>query len=97
MARITAIRISAISKTRVKSRAALRSGSLRAAALAGTVLASASPALAADKDKKWDPDELNIWLYKPQEFAKGTKMTFPGLPKVQDRADVIAYLKERAK
>jgi cytochrome c len=51
-----------------------------------------SPALAADKDKKWDPDELNIWLYKPQEFAKGTKMTFPGLPKVQDRADVIGYL-----
>ena len=51
-----------------------------------------SPALAADKDKKWDPDELNIWLYKPQEFAKGTKMTFPGLPKVQDRADVIDYL-----
>ncbi|HEV2336130.1 MAG TPA: cytochrome c family protein [Stellaceae bacterium] len=51
-----------------------------------------SNALAADKDKKWDPDELNIWLYKPQEFAHGTKMTFPGLPKAQDRADVIAYL-----
>jgi cytochrome c len=51
-----------------------------------------SSALAADKDKKWTPDELNIWLYKPQDFAKGTKMTFPGLPKVQDRADVIDYL-----
>ena len=51
-----------------------------------------SPALLADKDKKWTRDELNIWLYKPQEFAHGTKMTFPGLPKPQDRADVIAYL-----
>ncbi len=51
-----------------------------------------SPALAADKDKKWDPDELNVWLHKPQDFAQGTKMTFPGLPKEQDRADVIAYL-----
>ncbi|HVH82310.1 MAG TPA: cytochrome c family protein [Stellaceae bacterium] len=51
-----------------------------------------SSALAADKDKKWDPDELNIWLWKPQEFAHGTKMTFAGLPKAQDRADVIAYL-----
>ena len=51
-----------------------------------------SPALAADKDKKWDPDELNVWLFKPQDFAHGTKMAFPGLPKVQDRADVIAYL-----
>jgi cytochrome c len=51
-----------------------------------------SSALLADKDKKWDPDELNVWLYKPQDFAKGTKMTFAGLPKVQDRADVISYL-----
>ena len=51
-----------------------------------------SPALAAHKGDKWDPDKLNLWLFKPQSFAKGTKMTFPGLPKVQDRADVTAYL-----
>jgi cytochrome c len=51
-----------------------------------------SSALSADKDKKWDPDELNVWLWHPQDFAKGTKMTFAGLPKAQDRADVIAYL-----
>jgi cytochrome c len=51
-----------------------------------------SSALLADKDKKWDPDELNVWLNKPQDFAHGTKMTFAGLPKPQDRADVIAYL-----
>jgi len=51
-----------------------------------------SASLLADKDKKWDPDELNVWLFKPQNFAKGTKMTFAGLPKEQDRADVIKYL-----
>jgi cytochrome c len=51
-----------------------------------------SPALAAHKSEKWDPDKLNIWLLRPQEFAKGTKMSFPGIPKVQDRADVVAYL-----
>ena len=51
-----------------------------------------SSALLADKDKKWDPDELNQWLFHPQDFAKGTKMTFSGLPKEQDRADVIKYL-----
>lgn len=51
-----------------------------------------SSALSADKAKKWNPDELNVWLWKPQEFAHGTKMTFAGLPKAQDRADVIAYL-----
>jgi cytochrome c len=51
-----------------------------------------SQALQAHKSEKWDPDKLNVWLYKPGDFAKGTKMSFPGLPKVQDRADVIAYL-----
>jgi cytochrome c len=51
-----------------------------------------SSALSADKSKKWDPDELNVWLWHPQDFAHGTKMTFAGLPKEQDRADVIAYL-----
>lgn len=51
-----------------------------------------SSALAAHKGDKWDPEKLNVWLYKPQEFAKGTKMTFAGLPKPEDRANVIAYL-----
>ncbi|HVC57099.1 MAG TPA: cytochrome c family protein [Stellaceae bacterium] len=51
-----------------------------------------SSALSAHKGDKWDPAKLNVWLYKPQQFAEGTKMSFPGMPKVQDRADVIAYL-----
>jgi cytochrome c len=51
-----------------------------------------SPALAAHKGDKWDPEKLNVWLFKPQDFAKGTKMSFPGIQKVQDRADVVAYL-----
>ena len=46
----------------------------------------------AHKGEKWDPEKLNVWLFKPQVFAKGTKMTFPGLAKPQDRADSIAYL-----
>ncbi len=51
-----------------------------------------SAALQKLKGEKWDPEKLNAWLFKPQEFAQGTKMTFAGLPKAQDRADVIAYL-----
>ena len=51
-----------------------------------------SPALSAKKDQKWTPDNLNVWLNSPQVFAKGTKMSFAGIPKGQDRADVIAYL-----
>ncbi|HXR86225.1 MAG TPA: c-type cytochrome [Stellaceae bacterium] len=44
------------------------------------------------KGKTWTLDELNAWLFKPQDFAKGTKMTFIGLPKAEDRANVVAYL-----
>ncbi len=51
-----------------------------------------SSALSADKGQKWDPEKLNAWLDDPQHFAPGTKMTFVGFPKAQDRADVIAYL-----
>lgn len=40
----------------------------------------------------WDFDNLNIWLKNPAAYAKGTKMTFAGLAKPQDRADVVAYL-----
>ncbi|HUB97278.1 MAG TPA: c-type cytochrome [Stellaceae bacterium] len=46
----------------------------------------------AGDGKTWTPDLLNLWLFKPQDFAKGTKMTFAGLPKAKDRADVIDYL-----
>jgi cytochrome c len=41
---------------------------------------------------KWDFDKLNQWLKSPKAFAPGTKMTFAGLPKGEDRANVIAYL-----
>ena len=44
-------------------------------------------------DKTWDEATLNVYLTKPQAMVPGTKMTFFGLPKEQDRLDVIAYLK----
>jgi len=50
-----------------------------------------SAALSGHKGE-WSPEELNKWLAKPQDYAKGTKMTFVGLPNAQDRANVIAYL-----
>jgi cytochrome c len=50
-----------------------------------------SPALQGHKGD-WNVDELNQWLTNPQAFAKGTKMTFAGLPNPKDRANVIAYL-----
>lgn len=44
------------------------------------------------KGGTWSVDALNQWLWKPGAYVKGTKMTFIGLPKAKDRADVIAYL-----
>jgi len=42
--------------------------------------------------QKWTFELLNEWLTNPKKFAEGTKMSFAGLPKMEDRANVIAYL-----
>lgn len=41
---------------------------------------------------KWDFASLNAWLTSPRAYANGTKMTFAGLSKPEDRANVIVYL-----
>jgi cytochrome c len=51
-----------------------------------------SAAMEKKKGNKWTADNLNHWLWKPQSFIPGTKMTFAGEPKAQNRADIIAYL-----
>ena len=40
----------------------------------------------------WDEESLAAFLTKPKEFMKGTKMSFAGLRKEKDVANVIAYL-----
>ncbi|AWK87457.1 c-type cytochrome [Azospirillum thermophilum] len=45
---------------------------------------------------EWTYDELNKFLYDPKGYAPGTKMTFAGLKKDQERANVIAYLRSLA-
>jgi cytochrome c len=44
------------------------------------------------KGGTWDFATLNEWLKNPKAFAAGTKMSFAGLPKGEDRANVILYL-----
>ncbi len=44
------------------------------------------------KTPKWDFDTLETYLTKPQAMVPGTKMTFTGLSKQEDRIAVIAYL-----
>ncbi|MFU1478909.1 c-type cytochrome [Roseovarius sp. C7] len=40
----------------------------------------------------WTPENLNHFLESPKGFAPGTTMSFSGLKKAEDRANLIAYL-----
>ncbi|GLH02550.1 Cytochrome c [Gryllus bimaculatus] len=53
----------------------------------------------ANKNKgiTWNDETLFEYLENPKKYIPGTKMVFAGLKKPQDRADLIAYLKEAAK
>ena len=43
----------------------------------------------------WTYENLDAWLTSPKAFANGTKMSFAGLSKPEDRANIIAYLKQQ--
>ncbi len=40
----------------------------------------------------WTPEELDAFITSPKTYAPGTKMSFKGLSKPTDRANLIAYL-----
>ncbi len=40
----------------------------------------------------WDWEGMNAWLTSPRKYAPGTKMTFAGLGKAEDRANLMVYL-----
>ena len=42
----------------------------------------------------WDEATLDQYLTDPKAYMPGNKMAFPGLKKPDERADVIAYLKQ---
>lgn len=45
----------------------------------------------------WNEDTLFEYLENPKKYIPGTKMVFAGLKKPQERADLIAYLKDSTK
>jgi cytochrome c len=51
-----------------------------------------SGAMAATAGEVWTYEHLNDWLKSPAGYIKGTSMSFAGLKKDTDRANVIAYL-----
>lgn len=48
------------------------------------------------KGEMWTAEDLYVFLKHPQGAMKGTKMSFPGLPNPQDRANVIAFLNSKS-
>lgn len=46
----------------------------------------------ADHGGDWSFENMDAWLKSPKAFAAGTKMSFAGLGKPEDRANVMLYL-----
>ncbi len=45
------------------------------------------------KQGPWTYEGMNAWLAKPAAYAPGTRMAYAGLPSVQQRAEIIAYIR----
>ena len=60
---------------------------------AGTAKGYKFSAAMKDSGLTWDDATLDSFLKKPRKLIKKTKMSFGGLKKEKQRADVIAYLK----
>ncbi|MBT9470560.1 MAG: cytochrome c family protein [Pseudomonadota bacterium] len=54
-----------------------------------------SPAFKKGAPARWTDQGLSAFLEKPTKVVPGTKMIFVGLPKPQDRADLIGYLRSQ--
>lgn len=59
------------------------------AASAGYAYSEANLALASEI---WTPEAIFAFVENPKKYMPGTKMAFAGLPKPEDRANLVAYL-----
>ena len=48
------------------------------------------------KGGTWTYDDLNKFIANPKGFVPGTAMSFAGIQKDSERADVVAYLRSLA-
>ena len=61
--------------------------------IAGAEGFSYSDALAGLSGETWSYENMDAFLAAPKAWAPGTKMAYAGLKKVDDRAELIAYLR----
>jgi cytochrome c len=62
------------------------------ASIAGFAYSDAIKKLGGD----WAPQDIAAFIFNPKAYAPGTKMTFVGLPKPEDRANVLAFLNTKS-
>ena len=48
------------------------------------------------KGGNWTVDDLNVYLLNPKAMVPGTTMSFAGVPRGGERADLIAYLNSKS-
>ncbi|WP_112310663.1 c-type cytochrome [Pseudogemmobacter bohemicus] len=54
-----------------------------------------SSSMAEHAGTPWSPEALDAFLKAPKAFASNTKMSFAGLPKQDERINLIAYLQQQ--
>jgi len=64
---------------------------------AGTVDGFAYSSAMKNSGMVWDEQTLDAYIAAPSKVVKGGKMVFAGIAKPEDRADLIAFLKEATK
>ena len=55
-----------------------------------------SDAMKATVGKPWDWDALAHWVANPKKYIPGNKMSFAGISKPEDRANLIAFLNSKS-
>jgi len=65
--------------------------------LAGSVPGFAYSAAMRNSGIVWSEATLDRFLQGPRQMVPGTKMTYAGVPDPQERADLIAYLRQATK
>lgn len=61
-------------------------------AIGGHAAGFAYSSALSDKGGTWTWEAMNEWLTSPRAFANGTKMSFAGLSKPEDRANVMEFM-----
>ncbi|EPZ32965.1 cytochrome c [Rozella allomycis CSF55] len=64
--------------------------------VSGTVPGFAYSDANKNKGVTWTEEALFEYLENPKKYIPGTKMIFAGLKKAQERADLIAYMKQNS-